>query len=104
MSYNGIKGSSLSLWPVCFSPSINSKSVESWGWRAWTNAGSPGPFEIGSAERRNHTDKLLAAISWERMKRGGTLAEDSTYWGTARAQGNQEQRSERMLIIGKREK
>lgn len=70
MSYNGIKGSSLSLRPVCFSPSINSKSVESWGWRAWTNAGSPGPFEIGSAERRNHTDKLLAAISWERMKRG----------------------------------
>lgn len=38
--------------------------------RAGANAGSPGPFEIGSAERRNRTDNPLAAISWQRLKEG----------------------------------
>lgn len=72
--------------------------------RAGANAGSPGPFEIGSAERRNCTDNPLAAISWRRLKEG-TLGErrQKAYRTSETGQGDQDQRSGR-TIIGKKEK
>lgn len=63
--------------------------------RAGANARSPGPFEIGSAERRNRTDNPLAAISWQRLKEE-TLGEreDSVLEERERGQGDQEEKSD----------
>lgn len=48
--------------------------------RAGANARSPGPFEIGSAERRNRTDNPLAAISWQQLKEETLGGERTAYW------------------------
>lgn len=65
--------------------------------RARANAESPGPFEIGSAERRNHTDNPLAAISWQGLKEG-TLRERGQKASRRRARWQEDQEQKKRNI------